>query len=66
MFDSSMCVDACSVCCISDKQKKAGRPWHPDCGGRKQLGDITDNVNFALADTSMQSDFEPPTTSNPT
>ena len=31
----------------------------------KQLGDIID-VKFANADASMQSDFEPPTTSNPT
>ena len=32
----------------------------------KQLGDITDNVNIAMADTSVLSDFEPPTASNRT
>ena len=42
--------------------RKAGQPWNPDRGGTKQLGDITDNVNIALADTSVLSDFEPPAT----
>ena len=32
----------------------------------QQLGDITDNVNTALADTYMLFDFEPPTASTPT
>ena len=66
-FDLSICVDACSVIYIlltgknkkKQKKTKAGRPWNPDCSGRKQLDDITDNVNIALADTSILSDFEP-------
>ena len=52
--------------CTLDKQKKAGRPWNPGRGGRKQPGDITDEVSIASAGTSMLSDFEPPATSQPT
>ena len=32
----------------------------------QQLGDVTDNISIALADSNMLFDFEPPTTSTET
>ena len=72
------CLPTCSILDKQEKKKQKKTswailkswPWWQQATewyyGRKQLGDITDYINIALANTNMPFDFEPPTTSTTT
>ena len=45
-FDPSIGVDACSVCCTFEKQKKAGRPLNPNRGCRSDKPRVNNTERF--------------------